>query len=418
MLSSKEDCTGLHLSTKESGMAKAALAMLVFCLWAPALEAQSAELRRAPGNLDEVIPRQISGVEITELRGPLSMIYPWEYFPEISTVHPVPELWTARRRQSPFQLMEQERQLEAYGFGGDILSYNPAPGTPDHNHWAATYFKGCKSQGRPFFLLYEHVKDGVFVGEGDRFDMGHQWNRHVFLADIEWMVREVILPCRSRYITWNNKAVIYLWSVKQMGGDFASLLNEARRLYPVVFIGSINLMDESAPIKENRNFRALNGFLEYSLVPPVRPGHTEASYVEMSSIYEERARLLRSAITEWQQAEKRPYLFIPTFQARFDESKLRDRRGIKMYPKSRAEVEKHARFIWEGMYAKDGPNARVFDPIGPAVVYSEFPEGASVIESLCAPETADRPGKFYGCGVALLELLRSFFAPWAAPSLD
>jgi hypothetical protein len=47
--------------------------------------------------------------------------------------------------------------------------------------------------------------------------------------------------------------------------DFASLLDEIRAEYPVVFIGSINLMHLQTDPAAMRNFKALDGFMEYGL---------------------------------------------------------------------------------------------------------------------------------------------------------
>src|SRR3989344_2495596 len=40
------------------------------------------------------ITQTINGVELSTIRGWLANIYPWEYDPKQSTVHPVARLWT------------------------------------------------------------------------------------------------------------------------------------------------------------------------------------------------------------------------------------------------------------------------------------------------------------------------------------
>ena len=54
--------------------------------------------------------------------------------------------------------------------------------------------------------------------------------------------------------------MIFLWAAGAMYGDFASLLDEVRATYPVVFIGSVGLMHLQTDPSVLRNFRALDGF--------------------------------------------------------------------------------------------------------------------------------------------------------------
>ncbi len=107
------------------------------------------------------------------------------------------------------------------------------------------------------------------------------------------------------------------------------------------------------------------------------------------------------------------YLFIPTFQAAYDDTNVIPKRGNPpMYARSRDEVKYHAEMIRSGM-------GSVYDfSAGPFTIYSELPEGAAVIESQCLLASAsqlattDTPGRFYGCGTGRLQILKEYFGGW------
>jgi hypothetical protein len=360
------------------------LLLLLFARSAPAIDSDSGTSRN--------IPARIDGVEIETISGWFANLYPWRYTPYDATVYPVPRLWTPMAFQSPHAVTEQNRLLDEYGSGADVLEYNVNPAYPDHNHWLSTYFR---NGSRPFFLAYEHVYGTRYMPADGPKNMDLAINQQIFRADIDFILRNVVLPFRDRYVTHRGRAVIYLWSTVQMEGDFASLLDQMRAKYPVMFIGSINILGMPSDPKVVRNLQALDGFMEYALVTN--------DYTRMVDGYRESSARWRLAINRFERETGKKYLFIPTFQAAYDDSRLiPPRNNPPMYPKTRAEVIRHASAVKSYM-------GTTYDRLGPFVVFSELAEGAAVIESECRPETMDREDRYVGCGTARLEIVKQFF---------
>jgi hypothetical protein len=355
----------------------------------PAIDTVPIDASRPP------LPTRITGVEIEDVKGWFANIYPWKYVPGLSTVYPVRSLWASPNDyQSPGDIASQNALLAQYGSGADVLEYSANPDAPDHNHWLRTYFT---NGDRPFFVAYEHV----FGTRHGPKDMSLRYNREAFKSDIDAIVRKAIIPFQHRYVTYHGRAVIFLWATSAMYGDFASLLDEIRAQYPVAFIGSIGLMQLQTEPAVLRNFSALDGFMEYGLYA--------SSYDAMTNIYAQNSAQWRQVIRGFESATGRKYLFIPTFQAAFDNSKYTGGEGIRpMYPESRAEVVHHAERIKEEF-------GTVFDPLGPFVVFSELFEGAAVIESQCISDTFDKRGRWVGCGTGRLDILQKYFG---APSAN
>ena len=338
------------------------------------------------------VPPQITGVELQSIGGWFANIYPWRYIPSLATVYPVARLWTPKGFQSPAAVREQNQLLDRYGSGADVLEYNVNPAYPDHNQWLTTYFRNGR---RPFFLLYEHINGTRYLPESGPKNMDLAYNRQVFRSDIDFMVRNVIVPYADRYVTHNGRAVIYMWAPSQVKGDLASLLDEARAKYPVMFIGSPNLMGIPTDAQVLRNLAAFDGYMEYALVA--------AGYSTMVDTYRANSARWRLTIDRFSKENGKRYVFIPTFQSAFDDSRMDPPRGNpQMYPTSRADLYRHAAAIKSFM-------GTAYDPLGPFVVFSELYEGAAVIESECLPQTEDRPGRYVGCGTARLGILNSFF---------
>jgi len=338
------------------------------------------------------VPPQIAGVELQSIGGWFANIYPWRYIPSLATVYPVARLWTPKGFQSPAAVWEQNQLLDRYGSGADVLEYNVNPVYPDHNQWLTTYFRNGR---RPFFLLYEHINGTRYLPETGPKNMDLAYNRQVFRSDIDFMVRNVIVPYADRYVTHTGRAVIYMWAPSQVKGDLASLLDEARAKYPVMFIGSPNLMGIPTDAQVLRNLAAFDGYMEYALVA--------ADYSTMVDTYRANSARWRLTIDRFSKENGKYYLFIPTFQSAFDDSRMDPPRGNpQMYPTSRADLYRHAAAIKSFM-------GTAYDPLGPFVVFSELYEGAAVIESECLPQTEDRPGRYVGCGTARLGILNSFF---------
>jgi len=372
-----------------SRLSVALLLVLLFSRHVPAIDPPRVDVPRPP------LPSRIDGVDIEQIRGWFANIYPWPYVPQLSTVYPVRSLWTRPNDlQSATDITAQNELLDQYGSGADVLEYSASPGAPDHNHWLRTYFT---NGSRPFFVAYEHVFGTTMVPRDGPKDMNVSYNRYAFKADIDRIVREAIVPYQHRYVTYRGRAVIFLWAVSAMYGDFGSLLDEVRAQYPVAFIGSVGLMRLQTDPSVLRNFSALDGFMEYGLYA--------SSYEDMTDTYAQNSAQWRGMIRRFEATTGRPYLFIPTFQAAFDNTKYTNGTGLRpMYPITRAEVMHHAERIKEEF-------GTVFDPLGPFVVFSEFFEGAAVIQSQCVSDTRDKHDRWIGCDTGRLDVLREVFAP-------
>ena len=336
------------------------------------------------------VPSVVKGTELNLIRGWWANIYPWEFNPKESPLYPIPELFTPNQRQTPGQIIYQNRLLDQYGSGLDVLEYNPNPVAADHNHWLNTYFT---SGSRKFFLLYEHIYGTRFrpVNGGPK-DMSDPYNRKVFLEDLDFMFKNVISCYQSGYVTVNGRAVIYMWSSGQMIGDFAGLLEEARSRYPVFFIGSNEDFDNLERII------ALDGLMEYSLAGFGGPA---GNYALMMKGYIGHAGAQREALNSIRrQIGKKVYLFA-TFQAAYDDTLVVPRRNNSpLYPRTRGEMEEHARLVRMGL-----TRWRIFDG-GPFAVFSELPEGGAVLPTIPRPEP---PDKYVGYGTGRMDVLRKCF---------
>ena len=363
------------------------------------------------------IPDHILGVELTTLKGWHANIYPWTYDPGWSTVHPVPALWDPPKwdereqryisqYQSWAQIVRQSRQLEKYGSVADVLEFNVAPGNPDYNHWLRTYL-GDNSD-RPFYVLYEHIHgNSNYVEFNGEHNMDLYQNKKAFVDDIEFFLNNIVLPNKHRYVTVNGRAIIYLWAPSGMTGDFATLLRAVKLKYPIFFIGSVGLaggLPEDPQVL--RTLDALDGYMDYGT--PVFDKDENGivkpdNYKTMTERYAANSKEWRKKIGN--------KLFIPIFQAAYDDTKIPDRNGGSfMYPRTREEMERNAEVIKRGMTEIDKDLGRtVYDSNALFGVYSEIPEGGALIEAQCLPETIDRPGRFVGCGTQRLEIISQVF---------
>jgi hypothetical protein len=363
------------------------LLVLLCARGVPAIDSVSPAPARPP------IPPLAGGVEIEGIRGWFANIYPWKYVPDLSTVYPVRSLWgRPNDYQSPADIARQNAVLEEYGSGADVLEYSANPDAPDHNQWLRTYFT---NGDRPFFVAYEHVFGTRLIPDNGAKDMNIPYNRIAFKNDVDAIYRSVVVPFQHRYVTYHGRAVIYLWAASAMYGDFASLLDEVRAEYPVAFIGSVGLMQLPSDASTLKNISALDGFMDYGLYAP--------SYDMMTATYAQNSGRWRRTIRSLQAATGRKYLFIPTFQAAFDNSKYTGGDGTPpMYPVTRAEAIHHAEVIRQEF-------GTAYDPLGPFVVFSELIEGAAVIESQCISDTLDKRDRWVGCGTGRLEILKEYF---------
>jgi hypothetical protein len=111
-----------------------------------------------------------------QIHGWFANIYPWKYFPMLSTVFPVRSLWgRPNDYQSAADIAAQNRLLAEYGSGAD--------------------------SDRPFFVAYEHVFGTRLIPVNGAKDMNVRYNREAFKTDIDAIVRDVIIPFEHRYVT-------------------------------------------------------------------------------------------------------------------------------------------------------------------------------------------------------------------------
>jgi hypothetical protein len=341
------------------------------------------------------IPNRINGIDLRTIKGWLAARYPWRYFPERASVHPISRLWTPNQYPTYYQTTLQNQQLDENGSGGDVLQYNPNPSSSEPNTWLRTYFS---NGNRPFFLLYEHVFGTRFNCNNCIVDMDNTMNRQVFKDDIKFMFENVIMQYQNRYITVDGRAVIYLWASSVFSGDFPGLLREVKKEYPVFFLASDKIGSfHKRGSEDYERIKEIDGFMAYTL------GGGQESYVQsMQSYYIVSFRWSRFLRLLQSDTGKR-YLFIPTFQFAYDDTKVIGRSAPALYAKNAEEVQYHFRLIREGY------NRGIYDDIGPFVIYSELPEGGAVIESQCRDGTTDIPGeRFVGCGMVRLDMLNDF----------
>mgnify|MGYP003392596355 CR=1 FL=1 len=358
------------------------------------------------------VPSTVNGVEFGSLRGWLSNFYLWPYEKSISTVYPIPDLQSSGEMQSPGEVRNLIRMLMETGSAADVVQYNPNPASPDHNRLLASgYLTDALFARRPFFLQFEHANATRFDPANDdgvhTKNMSDPANRRVWFDAIDWMFWQVIWPNRSRYVTLNGRAIIYLWSVPQMSGDFASLLEETRTRYPVAFIGSVNLLDLPEDVNNLRTFRALDGFMEYMVytktVTPQERVLGAISYERVAGQYFTNMSNLMDLTRVWAKENGRDYLFVGTMTHAFDDRLYPGRQNLPMYPKSLAEKEKIA------IRLRDWMGRGLLVPVGPFTIVNELFEGAAVIPAECTSETVTTSSRYVGCGYDRLNFSRDFF---------
>ena len=369
------------------------------------------------------IPDRVDGQELNNLYGWWAAIYPnWPFVPPLASVWPVPSLWTPSRAwddgipQSPAQIRLSAEQLTSYGSALDIIEFNPNPEYPDFVLWKQGYFAQLASLGRPFMLGYEHVNgsrfrplDGATGTLGPAFDMSDPYNRAIFTQDIDFMFREVIVPYLDYYVTTNGRAVIYLWATENMLGDFGSLLNEVKARYPVFFIGSEWHKPKDATPQTIARFDAMDGFMAYSVLDPDNEGNYSNAMTQQYWSSLAFRNYLRDYEASRQSSPGKYRLFIPTFQAAFDDSHFPGRsnpdgspKTVPMYPRTRDELFGAAQGLKTAI-AQD----HLYDNYGPMVIYNELFEGAAVIES--QPYTAPA-AQYHGFGLDRLAIVKQFFS--------
>jgi hypothetical protein len=372
-----------------------------------------------PAHLD-TIPSRVDGQEISNLYGWWAAIYSnWPFVPQQSTVWPVASLWTPSSwedvvPQTPEQIRRSAAQLTGYGSALDILEFNPNPDYPDFVRWKQGYLAQVDRLGRAFMLGYEHINGTRFRQLGvsaknstPTFDMSDPYNRALFTQDVDFMFREVIVPYIDYYVTMNGRAVIYLWNTENMLGDFGGLLTEIKERYPVAFIGSETNTPRLDDAEAIGRVDALDGFMAYSVLDPENEGNYSRAMAEQywSSI------VFRKFLRTYEAQHPGRYrLFVPTFQAAFDDARYPGRsnadgspKTAPMYPRSRDELSGAAQMLKTAMSQE-----QIYDAYGPMVIYNELFEGAAVIESqpYAAPAS-----QYHGFGLDRLAIVKQFFAP-------
>jgi len=334
----------------------------------------------------------------------------------------VPSLWTpsswdATLPQTPAQIRRSAEQLTEYGSAADILEFNPNPDYPDFVLWKQGYLSQIDRLGRAFMIGYEHINGTRFrqLGISEKnstptFDMSDPYNRAIFTQDVEFLFSEVVVPYRDYYVTMNGRAVIYLWNTENMLGEFGSLLNEIKARYPVAFIGSETHQPRDDDAAAMGRVDAMDGFMAYSVLDPGNEGSYSRALTEQywsSVVFRDFLRAREASSANVQHHYR---LFIPTFQAAFDDSRYPGRsnadgspKTVPMYPKSRAELYGAAQSLKTAV-----SDEHIYDSYGPMVVYNELFEGAAVIESQSYPAPS---AQYHGFGLDRLSIVKQFFAP-------
>ena len=371
-----------------------------------------------PASLDTV-PSRVDGQDVSNLYGWWAAIYSnWPFVPQYSSVWPVPSLWTpssfdAPLPQSPVQIRLAAQQLTNYGSALDVVEFNPNPDYPDFVLWKQGYLSQLDALGRPFMLAYEHINGtrfhqlGVSKNATPTFDMSDPYNRAIFTQDIDFMFREVIVPYLDYYVTMDGRAIIYLWNTDNMLGDFASLLNDMKARYPIAFIGGETHKPAEGDTAAMARIDALDGFMAYSALD----GENEGNYSRAMLEQHWGATAFHDFLRAYEQNHPGKYrLFIPTFQAAYDDSRYPGRsnadgspKTAPMYPKSREELFDAAQALKTAIAQE-----RIYDNYGPMIVYNELFEGAAVIES--QPYSAPA-SQYHGFGLDRLTIVKQFFAP-------
>ncbi len=360
----------------------------------------------------QAVPSRVDGVEFTGLRGPLTNLYLWPYEPQIATVHPLPEFHQPGDIQSPGELRNLVRLLEESGSAADVIQYNPNPASPDHNRLLASgYLADASFTNRAFFLQFEHANATRFDPPNDdgvhTKNMSDPANRRVWFDAIDWMFWQVIWPNRARYVTLNGRALIYLWSVPQMSGDFASLLEETRTRYPVAFLGSVNVLDLPEDANNLRTFRALDGFMEYMVytktVTPTERALGAVSYSRVMDLYFAKMSHLMDLARGWASERGRGYVFVGTMTHAFDDRRYPGRQNLAMHPRSLSEKERVA------LRLEDLMRQGVLALAGPFTIVNELFEGAAIVPSQCTSETVTTTSRYVGCGYDRINFNRVFF---------
>ncbi|HET9833076.1 MAG TPA: hypothetical protein VFP91_15245 [Vicinamibacterales bacterium] len=237
--------------------------------------------------------------------------------------------------------------------------------------------------------------------------MSDPFNRAVFTQDVDFMFREVIVPYTDYYVTMNGRAVIYLWNTENMLGDFGGLLTEIKARYPLAFIGSETNTPRLDDAEAIGRVDALDGFMAYSVLDPENRGNYSRAMAEQywsSIVFRKFLRTFEA------QHPGRYWLFVPTFQAAFDDTRYPGRsnadgspKTAPMYPRSRDELSGAAQTLKTAMSQE-----QIYDAYGPMVIYNELFEGAAVIES--QPYAAS-PAQYHGFGLDRLTIVKQFFGP-------
>lgn len=360
----------------------------------------------------QAVPSRVDGVEFTGLRGPLTNLYLWPYEPEISTVHPLPDFQKPGELQTPGELRSLVRLMMESGSAADVIEYNPNLASPDHNRLLASgYLTDALFANRPFFLQFEHANATRFDPADDdgvhTKNMSDPANRRVWFEKMDWIFWQVIWLNRARYVTHNGRALIYLWSVPQMSGDFASLLEETRTRYPVAFIGSVNVLDLPEDANNLRTFRALDGFMEYMVYTKTVTSTERAlgavSYSRVMDLYFTKLSHLMDLARVWGSERGRDYLFVGTMTHAFDDHNYPGRHNLSMHPTSLAEKERVAIRLKEWM------STGLLALAGPFTIVNELFEGAAVIPSVCSFDSVTNASRYVGCGYDRIQFSRDFF---------
>lgn len=376
----------------------------------PAFFLLSASLLYSSGNH---IPERIEGVELDSLGVPVVFAsrYPiWVLKPDEQINKPFRGI---PGKYATAEIVRQENEeLDEFGIKVDVLSFNASininvkdelgrPSSRNLERYKENYF--LPSVKRPFLLLYEHVTPDYRYREDDKIDMSLPHNREIFFRDIEFMLERVIIPYQHRYVTVNGRAMIYIWASGAWINP-SSTLREAKRRYPIFFIGA-ERGNAINPSQRNRFER----IAEFDALMPYGLYGTEyvGRYTDLISDYAENAHEFSKSLQFYFPNIR----LFACLQIAADDYLLRKNKNPPLYPNSVDEARIMANMI--RTYMDD----RIFDPVV-HVVFDENYEGAA-IQNQKGPQESEREAYPYYdqyfrirqdlSGTTRLEIVREFF---------
>jgi len=359
----------------------------------------------APAQSQE-FPEKLGRIDITSKGSPIVIggRYPtWVYRERQSTVYPIrlrdgqlPDVWI---------IEAQNKELNDFGIHFDVIQFNPNPEAPeDWNRLRSNFLR--VGNMRPFCLLYEHHMATRYLwirqdGKRHHIDLSTPHNKRVFFEDMEFMLRNIIIPHEKNYISLNGKALIYLWAAPVFW-NAGPVLKEAKQKYPIAFIsGEDGFYPHEEPHAIER-IKQVDIIMPYSLNRAAQYAGRYGTMIEkyMAGLYEWARHL----------EEHSPETILYTrMQFAFDDTNSTASLGrLPLYPDSICQVETLAERIIQIM--TEITAERSVKHWGVFVIASEYFEGDACETSFPpSPSAKNFLIREALSGTARLNILRRFF---------